>query len=497
MFDSTIEVMSDLQIIEDELSTFNASEEREWMIDGDAYYRCQNDIEDRVILRRMADGTFEEDDIKANNKLAHGFMKNLVDEKISYLLSQDYTLKGEDAKLVDKVKGVLGKKFGYTLNKLGYEASNKGIAWLQPYVDGNGQFKMMMIPSEQCCPIWLDNDHTEMLGMIRYYVIQTYEGTTRIDETKVEWWTKEGVQYYTYGIYGGSSGTLQVDVEKIIQLGYGDSKLETFPHYKKGKDGRSWGKVPFVPFKNNMIEFPDLRFIKTLIDDYDKSRSDVSNFLTDVNNLIFVLRDYGGEDLGTFISEMNYYRAIKVDGDGGVDVINPKMDITAGSDHCESLKSDIITFGQGTRKDIDKIGSAPSGIALKFLYSGLDLKANAFEAEFQNGFDDLLVFVGIYMGESGMGTVKEIDIDLVFNRDTTINESETIQNCVNSKGVVSEKTILANHPWVNDIEEEQKALEVEKVENVKRQQEAFGIGSGSGFSSGKKTEEEDPEDLKE
>lgn len=39
-----------------------------------------------------------------------------------------------------------------------------------------------------------------------------------------------------------------------------------------------------------------------------------------------------------------------------------------------------------------------------------------------------------------------------------INETESIANCGASLGVVSNKTIVANHPWVDDIEKELEQL---------------------------------------
>ncbi len=142
------------------------------------------------------------------------------------------------------------------------------------------------------------------------------------------------------------------------------------------KDGKYavWNKVPFISFKNNRIEKGDIKFIKSLIDNYDLSRSDVANFIEEVKNLIFVLKGYGGEDLGEFMDNLNYYRALILDEDGDASTLNPTMDVEAIKIHYEQLKRDINECGQGVNKDLDKFGSSPSGIALKFLYSGIDLK---------------------------------------------------------------------------------------------------------------------------
>lgn len=446
-------VASDEQLIDLEINEFNSSEERQWMIIGQNYYEVENDIKDRKFMRNTSEGEVL-DTTKANNKLAHAFMTNQIDEKIQYLMGKEYTFDGEEAD-IKKVEETLGKNFQYTLSRLGVQASCKGKAWLHPYIDEQGKFRTLLIPAEQGIPVWTDNSHTELRAFIRVYVVQVYEGLKLKEETKVEYYTADEVRYY---IYNGRN--LIYDIEANEEGG-------PVAHYKKGDEDKSWGKVPFVCFKNNPIEFPDIRFIKSLIDNYDKSRSDVGNFIEDLRNLIYVLKGYGGEDLKEFIDNLKYYGAISIDDkEGGVDTLNPTMDITAAKEHFEQLKRDINEFGQGVNKDLDKFGSAPSGVALKFLYSGLDLKCNKLETEFKMAFDNLLYFVNVFLNEDSQGTIN--DVSIIFNRDIQINETETINNCVASKDVISDETIIANHPWVKDKDEEMKRLE---EQNKKKQEE--------------------------
>ena len=46
------------------------------------------------------------------------------------------------------------------------------------------------------------------------------------------------------------------------------------------------------------------------------------------------------------------------------------------------------------------------------------------------------------------------------------NDAETIENCKNSVGIVSNKTILKNHPWVSDVEAEEKQIKKEEAEDM-------------------------------
>ncbi len=418
---------------------FNNSHQRKWMLDGARYFEVENDIKGRV---QGSNSKW-----KANNKLAHAKYHNMVDEKVSYLLSRPYSLDGEDDNYLDKLKDVLGKRFQYNLASLGYEASNKGIAWLQVYIDQQGKFKTMMIPSEQCIPLWKDNSHEELEAMIRVYNTEVWKGNNREKVTNVEVWTEYDVRYYKL-----ESQTLI----PYVHLNHDDNG--PIAHYQKNGAWTSWGVVPFIPFKNNRFEICDLKFVKSLIDAYDMTRSEAANYVEEVKNLIFILKGYGGADLDEFMSDLLRYRAVKTDEDGGVDTLTPEMDITALREHYEQLKRDIIEDGQSVNKDLDKFGSAPSGVALKFMYAALDLKCNALEVEFKLGFEKLLHFINIYLNES-CDVCETSEVEIIFNRDMEINETEVIENCKNSVGIISDKTIITNHPWIKDVEAEIEELE--------------------------------------
>lgn len=72
-----------------------------------------------------------------------------------------------------------------------------------------------------------------------------------------------------------------------------------------------FGEVPFIPFYNNNIHTDDLRNIKPLIDVYDKVYSGFINDLDDIQELIFVLSGYGGEDLNGFLSDLKSTRPLR------------------------------------------------------------------------------------------------------------------------------------------------------------------------------------------
>lgn len=450
-FNNSINSLTIEEIIKIYIDEFEDSKERKLMTKGENYYIVENDILNRKMYR-YEDEIPVEDETKANNRLAHGFMHTLVDDKVNYLLLKPYTLICEDGKYLATVEDILGKRFQKRLSQLGIEASNKGIAWLHVYIDSQGKFKMIKIPSEQIIPIWTDNDHEELQAIIRYYEVEVYEGKDKKYVTKVEYWTPENVVYYVI-----QDGKIILDAEMYL-----DDNNAYDGHFKINDTPSNWGRIPFIYFKNNDFELPDLQFVKTLIDNYDLTRSDVANLLEEIKNIIYILKGYGGEDLGEFVRDLAFYKGIKIepDEDSGVDTIENQINIDAAEKHYNALKKDIFDFGQGVDKNSDKLGNNQSGIALKFIYSGLDLKCNALEGWFKWGFEELIRFVDIYLATTKQ-TVSDKEISIIFNRDIAINESQSITDAQNSKGIISDKTIIANHPWVEDVDEEIKRIEEE------------------------------------
>ncbi len=466
MIRNDVNILTIPELIKIYIDEFNVSKERQLMIKGENYYKVENDILDRKMYR-YEDEHKVEDETKTNNRLAHGFMHILVDDKVNYLLVKPYTLECKDEKYLKSVTDILGKRFQKKLSQLGTEASNKGKAWLHPYINPNGEFKAMKIPSEQCIPIWMDNDHEELQAFIRFYGVEVYEGKEKKIITKAEYHTFDGVAYYMQD----SNGEIILDAEMYLNT---DGENLILPHFEVNGVRGTWERVPFVPFKNNDFELPDLQFVKTLVDDYDKSRSDVSNDIEDIKNFIMGLRGYGGEKLSDFMRDLSYYRAVKLDADenAGLEKIETTINIDAAEKHYQQLRKDIFDFGQGVDKNSDKLGNSPSGIALKFIYSGLDLNCNAMEDNFKWAFEQLLYFVNKYM-ELTKQTASNEEITIVFNRDIAINESQAITDCQNSKGTISNQTIIANHPWVKDA-----GTELSQIEEENRAHEPPTFGDG-------------------
>ncbi|RKD22560.1 phage portal protein [Ammoniphilus oxalaticus] len=439
--------MSDKEVILAEVTEWESSPLRELMLTGQRYYENQHDILERKRMVVGEGGRLEEAKNIANNKLVHGFVRKLVDQKVGYLLSLPFTIQSDDDEYIKILtRDYFTKRFYRMFQNVGKESINKGKSWIHPYYNEQGEFSMKRIPSEELIPLWSDADHTELAAMIRTYKIEAFTGKEKEVIHRVEYWDTTGV--YRYVVHDGE---LVADVEQG----------EYSSHLTDGAEGLNWQRVPFVCFKYNDEELPIINFVKSLVDDYDKQKSDNANNLEDLpTGGIYVVKNYLGEGMGDFRKNLSVYRALNVNDDGGLDYISTNIDTEAFKTHMDMQRKDLYELGRGVDTQSDRFGNDQSGVALRFLYADLDMDCNIIETEFQASLEQLKWFIDLDIQINTGKYQTDTEIDFIFNRDIIINESEVIENAAKSAGQISDETIAANHPWVKDVQEE-----LERIKN--------------------------------
>jgi SPP1 family phage portal protein len=439
------------QIIQTEVSKWQASEACKLMQESEQYYRNKTAILKRHRTTIGKDGRKQRADNLADIRLVNGFYRKLVDQKVGYLLAKQMSIQTDNTEYQELLSDLFGQAMQRLLQNTGKETIKKGIAWLHPYYNEEGELSFKRMRSEEIIPFWRDEDHTELEALIRVYKVEAYEGITRRDVTKVEWWDKNGVRRYIL------QGNLVPDVEAgeftghMREIGEAGAERQV-----------NWERIPFVAFKYNEEEQPLLELIKSLVDDYDARKSDNANNLEDLPNSVYVVKNYGGTEAGEFRENISKYRVVFTEGEGGVDTISLELNTEAYTAHMDRNRKDIYEFGRGVDTQADKIGSSPSGVALKFLYADLDMDANIIETEFQAALEQLRWFIDVHIANSTGTDYSTEQVDFIFNRDIPINETDTITNIKDSVGILSDETLIAQHPWVRDLLAELKRIKKQK-----------------------------------
>ena len=202
-----------------------------------------------------------------------------------------------------------------------------------------------------------------------------------------------------------------------------------------------------------------------------------NNMQEDARNTILILKNYDGENLGEFRRNLATFGAVKVLSDGAVEALTVEVNAENFNSILKLFKDKLIENARGYNAKDDRMGNNPNQMNIQSMYSDIDLDANGMETEFQAAFDDLLWFINQDFANTGRGDFEEEEITIVFNRDMPVNESEAIENCGKSVGILSNETIVAQHPWTTDVELELERIKKEKEEAMEQAQDyngAFG-----------------------
>ena len=121
------------------------------------------------------------------------------------------------------------------------------------------------------------------------------------------------------------------------------------------------------------------------------------------------------------------------------------------------LQKELIKNASGYDVDELKSGTTPNQMTIKSIYNDIDLDSNEIETEFQASFEEVLEFFNLWKNRSSNSPLK-----VIVDRDTVVMESQVIADIKNSVGILSKETLVAQHPYVTNVEEELKKIEKEE-----------------------------------
>lgn len=446
------EAMTDLEFIEAEIGEWLASPQRREQIKGEEYYKGIQDIRHKKRKAIGKDGELIEVNNLPNNRILDNQYALHVDRKTNYMVGKPFLYSTMSDEYARALEGVFNKKFMRTIRRVTRYALNGGISWLCPYYDRNGEFRFKAFPAHECLPFWADSEHTILDMLVRMYPVEVYEGKDKKLIHKVEVYSEDGIAKYIYD--GGS-------LEPDGQASY---------IYADGKP-LNWNRIPVIPFKYNSAEKPLLRDCKALQDGINKMLSVYQdNMETDAWSTIIVLTNYDGENLGEFRQNLSQYGAVKVRSDGtghgGVDTLEIEVNSENYKVILDLFKKKLIENARSFDAKDDRVGSNANQMNLQSMYSDIDLDANGMESEFQASFEELMFFIDAHLSHIGKGNFQNENVEIKFDRDMLMNQTDIINNIRNSVGIISNETLIEAHPYVTEVKKEMQRMEKQKQDEL-------------------------------
>ena len=421
-------------------------------MEGRRYYRGDTDILYKQDKEEETDNPLR----SADNRIPTNFQGLLVDQKAAYLFSYPPSFDVGNKTSNKRIVEALGDEFPKVCKDLCIEAANTSVAWLHVWKDESNKFQYAVVPSEQIIPIFSSDLKKKLEAVLRVY--NTIDDETGDYYTVYEYWNDK--ECYAYRMLTGD--TIDDGLREYQMFSYYVVDTDTAEFSNNYK--HDFEEVPFIPFFNNNINTGDLKKVKKFIDVYDKVFSGFVNDLEDIQEVIFVLTNYGGTDLKNFLGELKKHKVVDMQSDGvdektGLDTITIDIPVEAREKVLDICEKQIYKQGQGVDPNPEAFGNS-SGVALEYLYSLLELKAGLTETEFRLGFGKLIRML------CKACNIQVSNIIQTWTRNKIRNDQELVDNCQKSKGVISDETIIKNHPFVDNPEDELKKLKEQQEENT-------------------------------
>ena len=452
--------MTDKRFLELEITAWLHSKERQRQLAGEAYYDGSQAVLGRKRMALDDDGKPVELKHLPNNRLVNNLYSKMVDQKTNYSFGRPFSFDTENKKYAEALGAIFGSRFRRVMHNVGEGAWIGGKSWLYPYYE-SGVLSFKRFPADEVLPFWADADHTILDAAVHVYMVLEYDENEQAkDVVKVE---------VMHG--GGVDCFIRTDDGTLVPDDYAHSG----PYITKADPstgevtGYNWERIPLVCFKSSHHEIPLLSRVKCLQDAYNDVLSNFANQMEeDIHSTILVIKNYDGEDLGRLRTNLAAYGFIKVrsyeGSEGGVETLQSEVNAENYKVLLSLLKDAIIENARGYDAKDDRMSGNPNQMNIQSMYSDIDLDANGIEMEFQASIEELLWFVNRHLANTGVGSFEGTEVKVIFDRDVLINETEAINNCKNSVGILSDETIIKMHPWVSDPEQELQRIKDEREE---------------------------------
>lgn len=477
------------------IKDFISSEDYKEMIDSDKYYESQNvKITERQKLmmlydekEKIIDGkTVKEqypytapDLSRANHKLAHGYLYELINQCKDYLVGNPVKTEYSNKipkNITETIDDILYKynDWGKYNQENVKNAQKYKIGWSRIVIDENtGNLRLLNVNSKQV--IYFLNEYEELQCLIYLYTKVEYDDKGKKQEVKYA----EVFDDTFKDIYKSTKGykfsmdkedvkllTKVTQYETTTSYTTGDTVKVQAPAVIETEEILTWGRIPWIMWKYNNDNIDALKPIRCFIDIMDIDLSDLANNVDDIQDAIWILENYQGQSIKQFMEDLKIKKAINL-GDGGkAESKTVEIPTEAREKLYDRCEKNIYRFGRGINfADRDNLGNS-SGVALKWSYGPLDEKADDLEESGQAALNDLFNLIFTYLNAVGIykNEYDSNDIKFVFDRHMITNELEQVNMVMNSTDLLSRKTALSHHPFVDDAEEEMKEIESDESE---------------------------------
>lgn len=391
-------------------------------------------------LQAILNKTYK-DETKPCNRTVTNYCKNIVDSYCGYIATPGF-ISYQSASDIEDVMNILryndyqAEDSDFLLDALIY-----GTAAELMYIDNSGQTRFRLINPTNCFGICDDSLSGDLMYFVRMYKVNDWDES---DLYNVDVYSDYDIKHYQMN---GTNGYLKFISEE--------------PHY-------------FSQCPANIFSLPDEKSIfDCIVSLQDAANELLSGEIDDYSAFCDAYLALTGVDADADDIQMMKENRVLILPEGAVASWLTKNASDAQVENIlKRIHDSIYRVAQCPDFSSESfVGGVSSGIAIRYRLTGMETRAGKIEASMKKALQRRVeIICGIASLKLGEAVFRDVDID--FKRNVPEDETSVI-NLVNAlKGTVSDATLLAQLPFISDVNAELEALEAQKAKNM----EMYGFG---------------------
>ena len=372
---------------------------------------------------------------KPCNRTVINYCKSLVDSYCGYLATPGYISYSSDEDIEDVMNILRYNDYQAEDADLLLDALVYGVGCELMYLDGAGQVRFRTINPTQCFGVYDDSLTGDLIYFVRFYKANDWDDS---DTYNVDVYSDYDIKHYTMS---GMNGYLTFVAEE--------------PHY-------------FSQCPANIFVLPDEKSIfDCIMGLQDASNETISAEIDDFSAfcdayLALVGVDAESED----IASMKENRVLILPEGATAQWLTKNANDTQVENILKRLQDSIYRISSCVDFSSETLMSGvASGISIRYKMSGMETRAGKVEAQMKKALQRR---VEIICGIASLKLGEEVfrDITIEFKRNIPEDYTSLIALINSLKGTVSDATLLAQLPFIDDVNKELETVQAQKQANM-------------------------------
>lgn len=301
------------------------------------------------------------------------------------------------------------------------------------YLDEDGEIRFNVLDTRQGFPIYSDDLNKDLLYFVRIFPVDNLD---ILKGYYVEVYSKDTVDRFDMN-----------DAYSNLRF------ISSEQHY--------FHQVPVTVFSLNREEVGSFEKIMSMQDSYNKLISASEDDFESFCDAYMVIRGMEVDD--DELSKMKQNRILLLDEEGDVSYLTKDIKDTALNNMLDELNGKIHRVSNSPDFGDESFANS-SGISLKYKLIGFENTASNIETRLVKALQKRIELISeiLYIKNS----VVWRDINIVVSRNLPVDIAEIVETVNGLKGTVSNKTLLSQIPFIEDVDAELEKVGSENMEGV-------------------------------